>query len=440
MRSRALLGAGGLLLAGVVLVTGWQVRRLGGGVARWRFDVVWSRPAAERAWHVFVAHGGDGLPNVVVHGLHSLVVWTGDGRQVANGTVTFGTVAAVGDFTGDGVDEIAVAAESLPPDAPVSIQVVDMALDPVSPNVGVLEGLENPASVVIAPMKDSRQVVAGDFRGCLVSLVPPEMVWEHCFPDSAVGGDPYAVRHLAAVVAGGRPLVLAGRATGEVAALDESGAVAWSYRLHDPLSTFAVAPAPGGEVMAFAGGNEGAYAVLDAGTGAVRGSGGLPGMVMAARPMTWKGRPALAVGGQARGATSRQSGFVAVVGDDGERLSVIPLDGQVMDVAAGDLDGDGRDELVAVTGAYRMLVLSDRGTVMFEERVEPSDTKVAALPTGGGAAELIVADASHVESRRMAREAAPAWYGPLPAGAAVAAILALALASLLTLRYPASPV
>lgn len=439
MSARPLFRAALVLGLAVVAITERHLARFGRSVVRWRVDSAWSQPLAGRAMHLWVTRGEKGGARLVVHGLESLSVWTAEGRRLAQGTIPFGTDAAIGDFTGDGVDEIAVASESLPPDAPVSIQVVDGDLDPVSPNIGVLEGLEVPASVAIAPMRESPQVVAADFRGCLVSLVPPEMVWEHCFPNASVGGDPYAVRHLAYVDTGGRRLIVAGRATGEVAALDAEGTVAWSYRLREPLRELQVLDLQAPPRLVFAGGTAGAFALLDAGTGEVRGTGTLPGMVMVARAAIWGAdrRPAVAVGGLAQPSLRGRSGYVVVLGRDGLRRATFPLEGQVMDLVAVDLDGDAREEIVAVTGAYRMIALPDTGAVLFERRVEePSETKLGVL-VSGSETRLLVAAGARLESLQPSRSEAPWWYAPLAAGSAVALVLALALGGLATLRYPA---
>jgi FG-GAP repeat protein len=434
-RSFLVLGAFDAAISGALL---W---RHGARVERWRSATEWSQPLADKLRGVLVARGGVGSPRVVAYGLTWLAVWESDGRRIANGAMPFGTDVAVGDFTGDGVDEIAVASESLPPDAPVSMQVLDTMLDPVTPNIGVLEGLEVPASVAVAPIAWGGQVVAADFRGCLVSLVPPEMAWEHCFPNATQGGDPYAVRNLAPVEVGGRSLVVAGRATGEVAALDERGLVAWSYRLGESLGVLTGVDVGAGAMVEFVGGTEGAFAVLDSGTGAVLGAGRLPGMVMAARPVTWRrgmGRGtarAVAVGGLAQPGIGGRSGYVAVIARDGGRRALFPLDGQVMDVAAADLDGDGGDEIVAVTGAYRLVTLGPTGAVLLEERADdPSATKLTVV-AGKAGTRLIVAGGS-LQSRRLTREAAPWWYAPLPAGAGCALVLALACGGLASLRYP----
>src|SRR4029450_598320 len=121
-------------------------------------------------------------------------VWTLDGKRLVNGIIPWGTDVAVADFDGDGQEEIAVAAENVPPAAPVSLQVFDQSMNAVTPNVGLTESLEIPASVAIVPFAGPRQVVAADFRGCLASLAMPDFAWEYCFPDAKVGGDPYAVR------------------------------------------------------------------------------------------------------------------------------------------------------------------------------------------------------------------------------------------------------
>src|SRR4029453_16593317 len=142
-------------------------------------------------------------------------------------------------------------------------------------------------------------------------LAMPDFAWEYCFPDSKVGGDPYAVRHLFPVTAGGG-LLIAGRATGEVDGIDAAGKRAWSFRLGEPLQTLRVARLDGAPEFAFAGGEHGRFSVIDAATGQVRGSGTLPGMVMVARPAAWEGQPVFAAAGSAEPSNGPPSGFLTL--------------------------------------------------------------------------------------------------------------------------------
>ena len=423
-----------LLGAADALITHHLEARYGRHVTRWFSDTAWSQATGDETWHLWPAHARDGTPRLVWHGSKSLAVWTLEGKRLANGFIPWGTDVAVADFTGDGQEEIAVATESLPPDAPVSIQVVDQSMKPVTPNVGLLESLENPASVAMVKFAGGRQVVAADFRGCLASLVGADLAWEYCFPDSKVGGDPYAVRHLFPVAAGGG-LLVAGRATGEVHALDAAGRRAWAFRLGQPLRSLTVARLDGAAELAFAAGDQGAFALLDAATGQTRAAGLLPGMIMAARPAARDGQPVIVAGGLAEPSIRGHSGFVAVVDPKG-RVAMTPLDGQVMDLVAADLDGDGTDELVAVTGAYRLLLLRLSGAVLMEEAIaSPSDTKLAAIPDPSDP-RLVVAQGPNLQVRHLRHVDGPRWYAARVLGAVVGGLLLLTLAALATLRPP----
>ena len=425
-----------LLGAADALVTQRLEALHGRHVTRWASDAEWSEALGDETWHLWPARGPDGAPRIVVHGSKTLAMWTLAGKRLANGVIPWGSDVAVADFTSDGQEEIAVATESLPPAAPVSVQVVDQSMNPVTPNVGLLESLENPASVAIVAFAGSPQVVAADFRGCLASLLGANLAWEYCFPDSKVGGDPYAVRHLFPVAAGGG-LLVAGRATGEVDAIDGAGKRAWSFRLGEPLRTLSVARLEGGAATACVGGDHGRFALIDAATGQVRGSGTLPGMVMVARPATWEGQPVTASAGSAEPSIRGHDGFVAVVDGQGRKLAVTPVDGQVMDLVAADFDGDGTDELVAVSGAYRLILMRPSGAVLLEEAVaSPSGTKlaVAADPSGP---RLVVGDGPNLQVRRLLHVDGPRWYAARVLGAEVGGLLLLTLALLGTLRPPA---
>ena len=424
-----------LLGAADALVTHRLEARYGPHVTRWASDTAWSEATGDEAWHVWPAHGPDGSSRVVFHGSKSLSVWAPDGKRMAHGVIPWGTNVTVADYDGDGQEEIAVAAENLPPAAPVSVQVFTQSMGAVTPNVGLLVSLENPASVAIASFAGPRQVVAADFRGCLASLAGPDLAWEYCFPNSKVGGDPYAVRHLLPVTAGGG-LLVAGRATGEVDAIDAAGKRAWSFHLGEPLRSLAVGRLEGGAELAFAGGDQGRFALLHAATGRTLGTGTLPGMVMVARPAVWEGQPVIAAAGLAEPSIRGHSGFVAVVDGEGRKLAMTPLDGQVMDLAAADFDGDGTDELIAVTGAYRLILLRPSGAALLEEAIaSPSGTKLAVVPDPSDP-RLVVGDGPNLQVRRMLHVDGPGWYAARALGALVSGILLLTLAALATLRPP----
>ena len=423
-----------LLGAAVAVATSRLEARYGRHVTRWASDTAWSEATGDETWHVWAAHARDGASRLVWHGSKSLAVWTLDGKRLAHGFIPWGTDVGVADFTGDGQEEIAVATESLPPAAPVSIQVVDQSMKPVTPNVGLLESLETPSSVAIAPFAGPPQVVAADFRGCLASLVGTDLAWEYCFPDAKVGGDPYAVRHLFPVAAGGG-LLIAGRATGEVHALDAKGKRAWAFRLGQPLSSLTVTRFEGAPDLAFAAGDKGAFALLDAATGQARASGLLPGIIMAAGPAAREGQPVIAAGGLAEPSIRGRSGFVAVVDAKGN-TAMTPVDGQVMDLVAADFDGDGTDELVAVTGAYRLLVMRPSGAVLMEEAIgSPSGMKLAVVRDPSGPS-LVVTDGPNLQVRHLRHTDGPPWYAARPLGAMVGGVLLLTLAALATLRPP----
>src|SRR5262249_15381526 len=157
----------------------------------------------------------------------------------------------------------------------------------------------------------------------------------------------------------------------EVGELDDEGHFVWSVRTSEPLRAFTATRAHGG-VAIFAGGEQGAFTILGAATGASRGGGHLPGRGMVARAMTDGpgGARAVLAGGLAQPAWQGHSGHVAVIGLDGRVGLRFPVDGQVMDVGAVDLDGDGQEEIAVANGAYQLVVLGAGGDVLWKQRVE----------------------------------------------------------------------
>ena len=324
-----------LLGAADALVTHRLEARHGRHVTRWASDTAWSEATGDETWHLWAARAADGAPRVVVHGPTSLAVWTLDGKRLVNGIIPWGTDVAVGDFDGDGQEEIAVAAEDVPPAAPVSIQVFDQAMNPVTPNVGLLESLEIPASVAIASFAGPRQVVAADFRGCLASLVGPDLAWNTASRIRR-SVDPYAVRHLFPVTAGGG--FVAG-SHGRGGRHDAAGKRA--YPSVSNAATVAVARLAGAERV-FAGGDHGRTAARRA-TGQARarercrhGHGGSPAAGGAVGDR----------GGGLGRTFDRADSWPWSAARDGAGGDARRRPG---DGPAADFDGDGTDEPVAVT-------------------------------------------------------------------------------------------
>ena len=93
-----------------------------------------------------------------------------------------------------------------------------------------------------------------------------------------------------------------------------------------------------------------------------------------------------------------------------------PVDGQVMDLAAADFDGDGTDELVAVTGAYRPLGVRPSGAILLEEAIASPSARSRAVAPDSSGPRLVVGDGPNPQVRRLLHVDGPRWYAARVSG------------------------
>ncbi len=421
----ALLGAG--LALGAISVV-----RDGGSLQTWQLRALWSWQGAGEIGRLAVGRRArEGGAFLAVSAGEQLALLDARGQALASGAL-LGRFE-VADMDGDGDDELA-ATEWLeqPP-----VQLYDERLHALGPNVKLLD-MHLPAALRVFDLDGDgrRELLLADFRGCLTVLDYPRFLWDHCLtPGGGETGDPFAVRSLALVrAAGGERLLIASRESGETVALDARGTRRWRHAAGvDGLVDLLALDRDGDglDEVALATRNHGVIVLDAAGRLARR----LPAgdYAAAAVRLEWDGDPAtdeLLVAHDS-GRLSLDALRPGLSDPDGAQIAPA----QILLLAPADLDGDGRDEVLAALVTRELTLLARGG----------GSLRVAASVSTGGSVERLlpfVGDAGRpafvaaIGSRLQALEAtfvrAPAWYSPV--NATVLATLVVGLVGLVLLR------
>jgi hypothetical protein len=231
---------------------------------------------------------------------------------------------------------------------------------------------------------------------------------------------------------------VAARASGELLALDARGQPRWRFQagFDGLVGVFAADSDGDGRDEVFLASRNHGMLVLDAAGRRVR-TRGARGYSPAAVPVEWDGDAGtheLLIAHDSGRLTLDHAGQAAHA-PDGDRL----IDRQILQLAAADVDGDGRDEVLAglVTHELALLALSGRAlrvadTVMLDgsieglERFSANDGRPAFAAAAG--ARL------HAFSARFRR--APRWYSPVPITALATLVVGAVGLVLLRLRPP----
>ncbi len=342
-----------------------------------------------------------------------LVVLDAAGRPLADGTTSPLTRFEVADVDGDGDDEIAATEwQEQPP-----LQLFDERLQPLGPNVKLLE-MGRPAELRAFDLDADgrRELLLADFRGCLSALDYPRFLWDHCLtPGGGPSGDPFAVRHLALLRAGpAERLLVAARESGETVALDARGRRRFRHAAGvDGLVDLLALDHDGDarDDVALATRNHGVL-VLDA-AGRLTRSARAPGHSPAVARLEWDGDPRTDELLVAHG--SGRLSLLALHPGPADPAGAEIAPAQVLHMASADVDGDGRDEILAalVTSELVLLAQAGRGlrvaaSVATGQRVE----RLLSFVADDGRPSFLAALGPRVQALAATFVHAPAWYSP----------------------------
>jgi outer membrane protein assembly factor BamB len=401
------------------------------GQAKWDMPTLWSVNVSGEVQSLKAINlTGDKTPEIFLQTDKAVSVFDLQGKSIWQASFDY-LATTMGDFNGDGVDDIMVIYGS-----PGRVQAELFTGDgrklwsqPLL-DLGTSFGLLSRALSVDFDGDKVREAVAGDTAGRLVCLESNGAIrWTYALPQPSRSDEAY-VRGLDDVALGaGRMAVVAANYAGHLALLDGSGKKLWDYTFTEQIRRVRVYDLDGtGVSKIIVGGLNGTVSVLDAAEGNSLWTGSVGSRVQEIRDAQLDDNP------QTREfIVGTKDGLVLAFNNKGGQLFSASASNKVTDIATADLNGDGRDEVIVGDDGGSLTVFKPTGEKLAEASASGS---ISALDVGklGKGHELLVA-ASELSLRRVEEVHAPWWYNPLLAGFLACLVIA-ALAWGVTMLKP----
>lgn len=402
----------GLGLVALLMVANAVALMLDGARRRPRLDVVtaWRLPFAQAQGAVLTRLAPGERPVIVAQTPREVALVTPQGklaRSVALGDVV---TLASGDLNGDGGDEIVLLRSR-----PSRVQARGAELQPLW-SLDLESAVPAPTRVAVIDLDGdgAGEVVAGGPAGLRAWSAAGRELWTFSF-ESQVAGEQGELRGLDDLrLPDGTRRVAAARRNGDIVVLDAEGKPVHT-RTGQEIRRLRAGDVDGdrrGELLI--GYDSGTFSALDE-TGRTRLTAALDEAVVEVRRLELDGQPdtpEVALGGR--------RGQVLVVARGGRVLLAERLGARVTDLAGVDVDGDGRDELVAGTEDNSVSVFSLDGGLLASLRVGGKPERIVAAGSPRGPREILVAGGAALEAFRLDATTPPLWFSPL-----VAALLGL---------------
>lgn len=406
----------------------------------WNVSPLWTWSGGDTIERLAVGQRRRGGAFVAVLAGRGLHVLDGEGHELRSGVTSYFTRLEVADVDGDGGDEIAAVDSEEPP----TVQLYDELLQALGPAVRLLD-MKLAAALRAFDLDGDgrRELVVADFRGCVTALDYPTFRWDHCFtPGGGTSGDPYAVRSLALMrTRGGERLLVGARVSGQTLALDRHGTPRWQFdggttNLLDLLALDL--DGDGQDELALLSRAHGAL-VLDA-TGARVTRARIDDYMAAATAFRWAG-----AGAGTQLALAHDGGRLTVLGSGDAQSFGARVDGarvapaQILHLAAADVDGDGRDELLAGLVTRKLVLLARSGLRLrpvWQADLPGEVTHLVALRAAAGRRVFVVAAGARLTALQARVRPTPAWHSTPAATSAAAGLLMVVGQVLLALRPP----
>jgi outer membrane protein assembly factor BamB len=376
---------------------------------KWDLTTLWSADSAGEVLSLKAINlTGDKTPEIFVQTAKRVSVFDLQGKSLWQADFVLSLATTMGDFNGDGVDEI-VAVYGQGNRVQAELLAGDGGKLWSQPLPDIVE-----ASRAVSVDFDGdkvREAVVGDMMGQLVCLGSDGAIrWTFALPQPPDLQDAY-VRGLDDVALGaGKMAVVAANYAGNLALLDGGGGQLWNYKFMEPIRRVRVYDLNGdGTSEIIVGGLNGTVAALDAAEGTQLWTNSAGSRVQEIRDAQLDGdlkTREIVVG--------TKDGLVLAFNGKGEQISSDSVGSKVLDIAVIDLDGDGRDEFITGNDEGTLTIFTPGGG---KSGFSAGGGTISALETGklSKDQELLVA-ASQLSMRQVERVHAPWWYNPLLAG------------------------
>jgi hypothetical protein len=393
---------------------------------KWGESFLWSTDIGGEALSLKAINlTGDKTPEVFVQTESKVSVLDLQGKALWQANFSPPLATTMGDFNGDGLDEVAAIYGQQG-----RVQAVFLAGDGGKLRSQPLPNFGDPSRAVSLDFDGDkvREVVAGDVMGRLVCLGSDGAVrWTFALPQPPNPQDAY-VRGLDDVMLGaGKMAVVAANYAGHMALLDGGGRQLWNYEFTEPIRRVRVYDLNGdGTSEIIVGGLNGTVAALGAAEGNQLWMSSAGSRVQEIRDAQLDGdlkTREIVVG--------TKNGLLLAFNAKGEQLSSESVGGKVLDIAVLDLDGDGRDEFITGDDAGILTVFTPTG----DKSGFSAGGTISALETGKLGKEQVLVAASQLSLRQVEQVHAPWWYNPLLAGFLACLVIA-ALAWGVTMLKP----
>jgi hypothetical protein len=358
-------------------------------------------------------------PVLVLQGPGFVMTAGADGTAGPRKAIPGLAVAATSDVTGDGADDILVATGPT-----ARVQALDARLETLWSS-DPLPGMAAPARMAPADLDkdDRREVLVGDTAGRVTALsAAGKPLWSWAF-EGKTGKEADAVRGLDDQRVGTERRVVVARRSGELAVLDAGGTLLSQDRTPTGIRRLRLIDLDGDKDPEILLGTESGSRALPSGKGEpVSLTVGEP--VTEIRRVETDGNPTtveVCTGGK-EGSISWLAGGRVVAG--------AYAGGKISELAGVDLDGDGRDEVLAGTEAGKLSVFDPSGRLILEQPAGGKVERIASVVSPLRERLALVAAGPSVTAYRLKRLTAPAWYSPLGAGGLGFAALAVVAGTL----------
>jgi outer membrane protein assembly factor BamB len=395
----------------VIVMTISVILFFSGAAARekWDFQEVWTASFSGAESMKIIDLTGDKVKDVFLQSQSEVAILDAQGQEIWSQTYEM-PATTMGDFNGDGTDDFVVihwaAGESVTATAYTGQgqELWSRAL----PNFGE----PSRATSVDFQGDKVREIVAGDMVGHLVCLSSQgEILWEYDLPSPTSIVDAY-VRGLDDVSLAGTTAVAAANYAGQVVLLDGQGQPLWGVEdFPERLRRLRAYDLDGdGNSEVTLGGEYGRLWALTGSKGEPLWSQFIGQRVQEIRDVEVDGDPAtteVAVGGK--------EGSLVVYNHQGQGLLSASPGGKVSEIAAIDMDDDGRNEILAGNDGGKLAVYDHQGSSLQSKMFTGEITRLDAGKLTDED-QFVVAAGREVSLLQMQSAKAPFWYNTLVAG------------------------